>query len=390
MSKRRRGSAFSGGTRRLFGAIGLLLLLGAIGGVGLWLWSRRTGARGAPVTVRVRGDESVAELRDVLEERGLLDDPSLFDTYLAVTRARKRFAPGPHLLRPGLSPAELVARLTRSKARPRTKLTIPEGFNRFQIAERVEKQELASAAEFLALTEDTALLRELEVEAPSAEGYLFPATYELYVDSDPAQLLSTFVRETKRRLARLFELKAEGARTLRERGWGEGQALTLASIVEKEAADSREHGPIASVFYNRLTDATFRPRRMLQSDATAGYGCLISGASIETCRGYAGRVTPAMLRDAANPYNTYKHAGLPPGPIGNPGESAILSVLDPPVTPYFFFVAGAGKRHVFSRTFSEHERAIVSGVPEAAQAATGEEAEASRKGPTSDVTARPD
>jgi UPF0755 protein len=73
-----------------------------------------------------------------------------------------------------------------------------------------------------------------------------------------------------------------------------------------------------------------------------------------------------MLRDTSNPYNTYKHPGLPPGPIASPSESAILSVLDPPTTPFFFFVAGAAKRHVFSRTLSEHERAIVTGLPSAA------------------------
>ena len=314
----------------------------------------------------VRGDESAAELRGLLEEHGLLDEPALFEAYLALTRTPRRIQPGSHLLRPGLSARELVARLTRSPARPRVKLTIPEGFNRFQVAERLEKLELASSGQFLALTVDGARLLELGVDAPSAEGYLFPATYELYVDSDPGLLLATFVREAKRRLARLLELEAAGARTLREReGWGEREALTLASVIEKEAADSREHGAIASVFYNRLTDPTFRPRRMLQSDATAGYGCLLAGESIESCQGYTGKVTPAMLRDAANPYNTYKHAGLPPGPIANPGESAILAVLAPAVTPYFFFVAGAGKRHVFSRTLSEHEQAIVSGVPNA-------------------------
>ena len=363
MSKKRRRGRSGSLPRRSLAALGLLVVLGAAAGLGLWLWSRHGGQRGTPIVVTVRGDESAAELRSALEEEGLLDDPALFDTYLALTRARARIAPGSHVLRPGLSPAELVARLTRSKARPRVKLIIPEGFNRFQVAERVEKLELASASVFLALTEDVTVLRDLHVEAPSAEGYLFPATYDLYIDSDPSLLLGTLVREAKRRLARLFELEADGARALRERGWGEVEALTLASVVEKEAADSREHGTIASVFYNRLTDATFRPRRMLQSDATAAYGCALSKETIESCHDYTGRVTPAMLRDAGNPYNTYKHAGLPPGPIANPGESAILSVLDPPVTPYFFFVAAAGKRHVFSRTFSEHERAIASGVP---------------------------
>jgi UPF0755 protein len=69
-----------------------------------------------------------------------------------------------------------------------------------------------------------------------------------------------------------------------------------------------------------------------------------------------------MLRDAANPYNTYKHPGLPPGPISNPSQSAVEAVVNPPPTPYFFFVAGKSKRHVFSRTFAEHERAIVAGI----------------------------
>jgi UPF0755 protein len=223
---------------------------------------------------------------------------------------------------------------------------------------------VASARVFLERSADPARLASLGVEAPTAEGYLFPATYELFVDSDPDLLLGTLIRETKRRLQRLFERHPDRLEQLgREEGWGELQVLALASIIEKEAADSREHGNIASVFFNRLHDATFRPRRMLQSDATAAYGCLVARAQIETCRDYRGLVTPAMLRDATNPYKTYKHAGLPPGPIANPSESAVASVLAPPTTPYFFFVAGAAKRHVFSRTLSEHERAIVTGVP---------------------------
>jgi peptidoglycan lytic transglycosylase G len=359
---RRRGGR---GTRwRWLAALGFVLLLVSTAAAGFWFWSRRPSGRGVAFTLTLRGDENVRALREDLERAGLLDHPLLFEAYLELARARSRLKPGPHLLRPGLSPAELVARLTRSAARRRVKLTIPEGFNRFQIADRIEKLELASSALFLAETEDEAHLHELGVAAPTAEGYLFPATYELPVDSEPQLLVSTLIHEAKRRLERLLPLKAARLNELWQReGWGEREALTLASIVEREAADRREHGNIASVFYNRLTDTTFRPRRMLQSDATAAYGCLTERAEIESCRDYAGLVTPAMLRDATNPYNTYKHAGLPPGPIGNPSESAILSVLDPPQTPYFFFVAGAAKRHVFSRTFSEHERAIVTGVP---------------------------
>lgn len=359
-----RGRGVRGWQGRLLAGLGLAALLVATALTGLWFWARQTGARGGVVSLNVRRDEGIPALRAQLERAGLLDEPALFEAYVVMTGARSRLKPGTHLLRQGLSPAEVVARLTRSPTRPVVKVTIPEGYNRFQIAERLEKLEVASERAFLELSSNAERLSELGVSAPSAEGYLFPATYELFVDSDPDLVLVTLVRETKKRLQRLLEKKPGRLERLAEReGWGEREALTLASIVEKEAADSREHGNIASVFYNRLNDASFRPRRMLQSDTTAAYGCLLAGAVIESCRGYSGLVTPAMLRDATNPYNTYKHPGLPPGPIANPSESAILSVLDPPDTPYFFFVAGAAKRHVFSRTLSEHERAIATGMP---------------------------
>jgi UPF0755 protein len=348
----------------MFAALGLGLLVLSSAVAGFWFWTRRAGVRGEVLAFEVLQGESSSALVDRLARAGVLQPPWLFAIYLRWTGGVERLVPGPHLLRRGLSPAALVARLARTAARPTVKVTIVEGFNRFQVAERLERLEVANAAAFLARTEDGARLGELGVPGPTTEGYLFPATYDLHVDSDPDVALGTFVREAKRRVGRLFELKPERLSALGQReGWGERELLTLASIVEKEAADRHEHGSIASVFYNRLEDASFRPRRMLQSDATAIYGCLVARAQIESCRDFTGRVTPAMLRDASNPYNTYKHPGLPPGPIGNPSESAILSVLDPPKTPYFFFVAGAAKRHVFSRSLAEHERAIVTGVP---------------------------
>jgi len=111
-----------------------------------------------------------------------------------------------------------------------------------------------------------------------------------------------------------------------------------------------------------LRDPEFRPARMLQSDPTAGYGCVVSGAEIPSCAGFHGSVTPALLRDSANPYNTYRHAGLPPGPIANPGEASIVAVLAPAQSDFLYFVAkgqGTG-RHSFSRTFAEHREALES------------------------------
>jgi UPF0755 protein len=145
------------------------------------------------------------------------------------------------------------------------------------------------------------------------------------------------------------------------RKWTEHELLTLASIVEREAAVPEEQRLIARVFLNRLDDPTFRPARMLQSDPTASYGCQVAASAAPSCAGFSGKVTPEMLRDPQNPYNTYRHPGLPPGPIGNPGESALDAVLAPAAADYLYFVADGHGRHRFSRSFEEHRRAIEQG-----------------------------
>ena len=206
---------------------------------------------------------------------------------------------------------------------------------------------------------DQALLSELRISGTNAEGYLFPASYGLLVDSDAREVVRVLVSETKKRLAHASDRHPGRLEQLqRDYGFGEREVLTLASMVEKEAQVDEERPLIASVFFNRLRDPGFRPARMLQSDPTAAYGCLIDGARIPSCSGFHGSVTPALLRDAANPYNTYRHAGLPPGPIANPGSAAIEAVLDPAQSEFLYFVAKGAGRHSFSRTFAEHREAL--------------------------------
>ncbi|MFO7177763.1 MAG: endolytic transglycosylase MltG [Pseudomonadota bacterium] len=311
---------------------------------------------------RWSGTETPREAARRLAELGLIDRPLLFAWYLGFLAPRVRIAPGPHLLERGLSPRELVQRLGRLGSRPVVRVTIPEGYTHFQISERLEQNGICAAAEFRASARDRKLLDELAIDGDSAEGYLFPARYEFFVDADPAELVRQMVKEARKRVARL-DAKLEGAvARLREtRGFSERDILTLASIVEREAAVAEERPLIASVFFNRLDDATFRPARRLQSDPTAAYGCLVAPDRAPSCAGYRGRVTPEMVRDSQNPYNTYRHAGLPPGPISNPGEGAIAAVLQPARTDYLYFVKGAAGRHHFGRTFAEHRRAIEAG-----------------------------
>lgn len=339
-------------------ALGLVVLV--LPPAALLVWAQRAGPGGnAVVKTHWAGGESAQETAERLAELGLVASPRLFAWYFGWFASGVSVQPGPHLLRYGLSPRELVQRLGRVPSRERVRVTVPEGYTHLQIAARLEEKQVCEAAALRAATRDRRLLDALGVRAESAEGYLFPATYELFVDADPLQAVRQMVGEMRKRLARIdAELGNPMARLAVERGWGEHEVLTLASLIEKEARFSDEQPLIASVFFNRLDDATFRPAKTLQSDASAAYGCQVFPELAPSCASYRGRVTPEMLRDPANPYNTYRHPGLPKGPIGNPGEGAIRAALAPAKTDYLFFVADGQGRHRFSRTFEEHRRAI--------------------------------
>jgi UPF0755 protein len=268
-----------------------------------------------------------------LTELGLIRSPRLMALYLRLSGVTPE--PGPHLLNDALSPRELLQRLARRTTRASSRVTIPEGWHHLQIGERLDHEQICTAGSFRSAVTDRALLAELGVPAESAEGYLFPASYELGLDSDPKDVIRLLVREAKKRLAKL-DREQGGAlvRAQRERHLDEHQLVVLASIVEKEARHADERPTIASVFFNRLSDPAFLPQRTLQSDPTAGYGCAVFPERAESCKGYSGQVTPAMLRDTQNRYNTYRHPGLPPGPICNPGEAALAAVLSPAQTDF--------------------------------------------------------
>jgi UPF0755 protein len=305
------------------------------------------------------GPETATQAGELLARAGLVTSPRLFGAYLRLVRPSLALAGGPHLLQDHLSPRDLVQRLARLPARPKAHLTIPEGYNYLQVGQRLQQLGICSARAFQGVATNRKLLESLRIRGPSAEGYLFPATYSFHVDDDPALVLRRLVGQTRRRLRKLDRLHAGALSRLEtQRGWSEHEVLTLASIVERETGHAGERRKVASVYYNRLDDPDFRPLHTLQADPTAGYGCLVEPDAAASCAGYSGRITPAMLRDPDNPYNTYRHPGLPPGPIANPGERSIAAVIDPAHTDYLFFVANGAGGHTFSRTFNEHNAAI--------------------------------
>lgn len=311
---------------------------------------------GEAVEVTVEPDAPLGATIDALGRRGLVRSPPLFALYARLVGATP--APGRHLLTDDASPGEIVRRLERAGRAARAKVTIPEGWNRFDIAKRLEALHVTWGAGFLDATANTDLLRELGVDGDTAEGYLFPATYELPLDSEPKDVVRRLVSEFDRRFARLEEEHRLGRAQLEgSLGWGRREIVTLASMVEKEAAADEERPLVASVFLNRLRDPSFK-RKVLQSDATSAYGCVVLRDRVPACAGYAGKVTPAMNTDPLNAYSTYVREGLPPGPIGNPGAKSLQAVLAPASTRYFYFVVRGGRRHAFSETFEQHSAAV--------------------------------
>ncbi len=310
----------------------------------------------------IRPSDDLDAVARELARLGAIDDARLFALYARLLGAEPRLRRGAVRLRADMSVRTLVARLAEGFGEASITLLVPEGFDRHDIARRLSRWGICDEEAFLEATSDRALLDELGIPGPSAEGYLFPETYTLVTNSDPRELVRRFVRAYRAQTRPLFAegVETPGRRRLARLGLGPHEILVLASIVEQEAVVPEEQPIIAGVFLNRLESETFLPRHRLQADPTVSYGCEEEPLR-PSCAGFDGRrITRAMLDDADNPYNTYRRAGLPPGPISNPGLAAIRAVLEPAEHGDFYFVASGGGRHRFSATLETHNEGVTS------------------------------
>lgn len=314
---------------------------------------------GEPVRVALPADASLDTVVDTLARARVVDDPFIFSVYLRVLGASGRFREGTVMLSRGLTPAMLARRVATGIGTVEVRVTIPEGFDSVAVADRLAELSLGDREAFLTAMRDPSLLAALEIPGPSVEGYLFPDTYDLRDDVPPREIIGRMVQNHRQKTAPTFARHRAALDRLRaELAMSPYDVLTLASIVEKEAAVPEERPIIAGVFLNRLRSLTFRPRARLQADPTVSYGCRAEPSRAPSCTGFDGRITRAMLGDAANRYNTYQHSGLPPSPIANPGLAAIEAVLAPAVHDYLFFVARGNRRHTFSATLEAHESGV--------------------------------
>ncbi len=217
-------------------------------------------------------------------------------------------------------------------------VVVPEGYNLYQIGWTLQKETplVSDAQQFINLVKDKNFVHSLGIEADTLEGYLFPDTYYLPKGIKLEDIPKKMVMRYKAVFDDSYRKRAE------ELGLTEHQVITLASIIEKEAKIPLEQKRISAVYHNRLKMGI-----KLQADPTAVYGT----------KAWITNVTSQDLR-RKSPYNTYLHKGLPPGPIANPGQGAILAALYPEHVDYLFFVAQGDGSHYFSKDFSSHEKAI--------------------------------
>jgi UPF0755 protein len=288
---------------------------------------------------KVAKGDGVKTIAARLQSEGFLTSPFYFKAYVALKGLRAEFHEGEFDLATNLSLRDLARILTASGStiKREIKLTIPEGWNAAQIGAYCEKQGLFSAKDFLAYINDFSdtaswtFLGDMPKSA-SLEGYLFPDTYIVYANAKPADLVVKMLKNFDDKMTN--EWRTEIYRQKKTIF----QVVTMASIVEKEMFGYENRRLVAGIFWKRLAD-----HYPLQSDATVNYFTS------------AGVTRPSLEQlKIDNKYNTYKYAGLPPGPIANPSAEAIRAAIYSATSPYYFFLTTPDNQIIFSRTLAEH------------------------------------
>jgi len=318
-----------------------LLLLILLGGVAAALYGYVVLLQnpGPPIAAPVRIDVAAGEPFRVTAKK--LEAAGLVRSALAVTLwARwkgvdRQIQHGAYQFDAAAPPPVLVEKMRTGEAMV-MRVTLPEGATMRDLAAALERAGLGEAGKFLALARDPSFAQTLGVAAGSLEGYLYPDTYAFSPLDPPEKILAAFVAQFRK------VFTADMASDAEKQGFSVHQIVTLASVVEKETGRPEERPLIAAVFRNRL-----KLGMPLQADPTVIYG-------IES---FNGNLTKKDL-ETPTAYNTYTTAGLPPGPIANPGRPSLAAALHPADVPYLYFVAREDGTHIFNTSLAEHNRAV--------------------------------
>jgi len=294
-----------------------------------------TGVTGT-VTVEIVPGMSASRIAEELEARGLISDTFFFKLYAKLTGIERNFKAGKHPLEGNLTTVGIARRLTRNPpVPPDIRVTVIEGLNIRETASVLAARAGIDSAAFVSLATDGSLAAQLGVDNDTLEGYLYPDTYFIRPDTEPVEMIRKMV-------ARFHEVFCDSLRKrAAELGMTVSEVVTLASIIETEVSKDEERPLVSAVFHRRL-----RLNMPLEANSTVQYAL-----------GVKRRVLYEDL-GVDSPYNTYIHAGLPPGPIASPGKKSLLAALYPADTDYLYFVADGNGGHVFSRTMREHTKAV--------------------------------
>lgn len=346
--------------RRMNPILYLLLVVLAsalLAGVGWLLMSDLCAFNRGPIqekTVEIKADDDISAVAQKLKDQGLINYNWFFRLFATVTNAEEKIGLGTYTLNTDMDYRALIIgmRSTAGNMKAETvRVTIPEGYTVEQIIKLLAKNNVASEKDLVEAAKTAnfnySFIDNSSEELSRLEGYLFPDTYEFYVNtSNPSsaldKLISTFNSKMNANEELLEKAKAKG--------FSLEEIVVIASLIEKET-DGTDHANIASVIYNRLADdGSHGTYRMLNIDAALLYA-LPSGTT----------ALSNVDKEMDSPYNLYKYAGLPPTAIANPGLASIQAALEPAETGYYYYALGKDGRHHYSTTLAEHNDFLNSG-----------------------------
>jgi UPF0755 protein len=326
--------------KRGFALCALLLALmgGLVGMVAFefWLFLKAPGSSRLGIQqVNITAGMKAAKVAQLLSGQGIVGDGNKFHLLCWLRKVDHKLKAGDYALLPLSTPNQILDQIVSGKAIIE-RVTFPEGSTLHELAKALQERGLASEKEVLRLAADRDFIASSGLQAASLEGFLFPETYFFQRTQSEAAMLKMMIRQFWRHLPEGWEQRAA------ELGFSLHEVVTMASLVEKEAAVDSERPVIAGVFYHRLQE-----KMPLQSDPTAVYDLA----------DFSGPITNAQLK-RPSPYNTYLIRGLPIGPICSPGAKSLKAAIFPENVPYLYFVSKGDGTHQFSQTLAEHNQAV--------------------------------
>lgn len=292
--------------------------------------------------ITITKTDTVGNIAAKLKDNGIIRSSFIFSAYVKLS-SKTDMRQGKFSLNSQMSYDAIIRELRSAAARETVKVTIPEGYTLQKTGELLESKKVCTKQEFLTAVQKTDVKFDFNSQIPNSsqrfyrlEGYLFPDTYEFYVGQAPDTVVKKMLDNFDKRI------NDELRKKIKDSGMTTDQVITLASIIQAEAGKTEEMPKVSSVFHNRLSNGV-DGQKMLQSDATIFYATR--------------DIVPILSKDStetASAYNTYKHEGLPPGPICNPGLNAIDAALNPEPSNNYFFVTDSKGNYYYSDTYSKH------------------------------------